>query len=215
MRKLESALMAAAALILGLGLATGAGATAFTLASSVTLSDPSSDLQVLFLPDNSVSGGSLCLAGVCNLADDFVVFRVQVTHGTPPDPDVDEIRASVITLNSIIGVGVFTDPGDVDPSTGSGAGGTQAIWDFDDPPWVNLTDGDLSDPLFVTYTNSSLLPLADGSTINFSVHQTGGVLYSSPPNTTLVTIPEPSTLGLTAAMLTGLAALRSLRRRQG
>lgn len=210
MRRFESVLVVAAvALVLSLGVAAEAKATAFTLASSVTLSDPNSDLEVILLPDSTVSGPLSCVSGTCTLTNDFVVFRVEVFHGSPlTDPDVDEIGASVAALAFIEGVGVFTAGSDVEPSGGSGAGGFQAIWDFDSP---NLTDGDFSDPLFATYTSS----LGEGSTINFMVHPVGGVLFSSPPNTTLVIVPEPSTLGLMAGVLIALAAVRSRPRRQG
>jgi hypothetical protein len=207
MRRFESVVVAAVALVLSLGLAAEAKATAFTLASSVTLADPNSDLEVILLPDSTVSGPASCVSGTCTLTNDFVVFRVEVTHVDPSTlPNVDEIGASVAAIAVIEGVGVFTAGSDVEPSSGSGAGGFQAIWDFDSP---NLTDGDFSDPLFVTYTSS----LSEGATINFMVHPVGGVLFSSPPNTTLVIVPEPSTLGLMAAVLTSLAAVRFRRRR--
>ena len=115
MRKLESALLGAAALMLGLGLATGAGATAFTLADTITLEDPNSDLEVILLPDSTVSGATTCLSGTCTLTNNFVVFRVQVNHVTGTLPNVDEIGASVIALDTVEGVGVFTAPSNVEP----------------------------------------------------------------------------------------------------
>jgi hypothetical protein len=205
MRTLGAALLALPVAIGFLALAPqDAHATAYTL--SAGFSDTQGGTTVMFNQDFTTSGSTTCVSPICDLVnDDFLVFTVSVSQANPgADPDIDFITQSIFSFTqTVVGVGYFDGVGGSQPSGGSEPAATQARWDFA----TNLTDGDTSAPLFVTWTPS----LNDGDTASFMANAVGAGLAGG--SITITVVPEPSTLSLAALGIAALAAGRPRRRR--
>lgn len=183
--------------LFALAVANGAGATAFTLSSTVPFDDGNGTAGNL-LPVANLAGTPDCLDGGCDLAgDDVFAFSVLVTNGI-----VDEVVVSVLVAAFIVDIGHFLDP-DTTPSSRGGVpappSSTQARFDFDAPMLIAFATGDR---LFVTYAAGTLV---GGETANIGI-QPDGAGSSFNVVGTLAQVPEPATAALVALGLAMLGA---------
>src|SRR5262245_47388749 len=102
------------ALIVGTALSTwstSAWALAYTIASSVAFNQ--NGVIGTINPVTNLTGATICLTGVCStsVAQDWLLVSVTLNVGSNP---VDQIDVSASGVNTVVGVGHFSDP-DVTP----------------------------------------------------------------------------------------------------
>lgn len=207
------AVAAAAVLLLGLGSAGTAGATYFTLGSSVDLSvdtgSNSTGITGNLEPSATTSGTSVCLDGTCTLgSQDVLVFVLSVDSGS-----IDELRTGVGLLD-IKGMGMFTGS-DVDATSGAldaplvfpPFSVIGATFDFDGAtaPNPNVDGGDDSNVLFITFDSGTL---SGGETAGFMLQGPSVALFSVEGTVSAISVPEPGSLVLLGSLLALAAGVR-------
>jgi hypothetical protein len=188
---------------------------AYTISSSIAFSN--SGVSGTINPVTSLSGTSLCLAGVCtsSVAQDWLLVSVTLNGGSGA---IDQFDLSAAGVTAVVGVGHFSDPGET-PTAGSIPIGSIARISYDNPniSALNLQAGETTDRLFAAFSPLGSLPgpgipppIPPG-TASFMISKAGGANFSVTGS--IVLVPEPGTLLLMGGGLfgLGLAGRRSRR----